>query len=257
MPVRKALSLFVVFAACFTVFLATGCGSNSSLPALTIVGNSGSLAAGSAMSLKATTSIKGTQADISALATWSSSNTQVASVSEGGVVTGIAPGSAVITASAAGMTTTVPITVTNAKLTGLALNPQGISMPLGLVQQFAATATYSNGATGDAGSSIAWSVSPTNVASIDATGLLSSLAPGSFTVIATSGLGNNAVTATATGTVTTAVITLLDVTPASLSLPDGNAQPFHAWVQLSSGTQQDVTSSVQWTSSNTAVATIN
>jgi hypothetical protein len=58
-------------------------------------------------------------------------------------------------------------------------------------------------------------------------------------------------------TVTPAVITSITVTPVNPSLVLGTTQQFIAMATLSSGTTQDVSSSVTWNSSNTGVATIS
>jgi uncharacterized protein YjdB len=155
MVAKKSLALYVVLAACISAFFTAGCGSSSSIPQLGIVASSSSLSVGSTMSLKAmVTRGTGTPLDVTAQTTWSSSNAQTASISASGVVTGIAAGSALITATSGGLTATTPLTVTAATVTGLALSPQGASIPLGLTQQFTATAIYGNKTTPDVSSSV-------------------------------------------------------------------------------------------------------
>src|SRR5262249_22975462 len=58
-------------------------------------------------------------------------------------------------------------------------------------------------------------------------------------------------------TVTAAVLQSIAVTPANPTVAKGQTDQFTATGTLSDGSHQDLTSSVTWASSNTAVATIN
>ena len=65
--------------------------------------------------------------------TWSSNNTAIAAVSDSGLVTGISPGTAVITATAAdaGMSVAYAVIVTNAPETGITINKPSTSVQVG------------------------------------------------------------------------------------------------------------------------------
>lgn len=79
------------------------------------------------------------------------------------------------------------------------------------------------------------------------------------------GIGDTPVTVPENGTVQVIdpdfqdvgqLVQRLEITPLSPDIPAGVALPFQATAVLFDGTTQDVTSSVTWTSSNTAVATV-
>ncbi|MFJ3339980.1 Ig domain-containing protein [Streptomyces diastaticus] len=72
----------------------------------------------------------GSTRDVSATATWVSSDPEVATVSTAGLVTAVAVGSADITATAEGKSGKCAVTVTN-PATGLAVSPATASVEVG------------------------------------------------------------------------------------------------------------------------------
>ena len=90
--------------------------SNPTVSAVSVAPSSATLPVGGTQQISATlTNVVGTILT-GLTTTWSSSNTAVATVSGGGMVTGIAPGSAMITATSGGMSNTSTIAVTGAPL---------------------------------------------------------------------------------------------------------------------------------------------
>lgn len=125
---------------------------------------------------------------------WSSDATNVATVYDEGFVTGVAAGSANVTASLvvddAGSvkTATAPVTVTASvrSLQSIAVTPDLSFMYPGLTRQFAATATYSDHTTADVTSAVVWSSSNPAIATVTAGGLVEGIAyNGSSTITAT------------------------------------------------------------------------
>ena len=96
-------------------FSTAACGSKSpttptNVSTVTVTGTAPSV--GSTAQFVATaTSPSGTTEDVTASATWASSNTSIATVSSGGMVTGVASGSVVITATFSGVAGTDAIAV--------------------------------------------------------------------------------------------------------------------------------------------------
>jgi uncharacterized protein YjdB len=111
---------------------------------------------------------------------WSSDNTSVATVDAGGVVTGIAPGKAVITATAGSATTKTTISVIKSNLRNLSITAGAKSARTGDVVYF--------NAKGDPAQdfSTRWSVSGSG-ASVDADGAFVAELPGTYIVTGTSG----------------------------------------------------------------------
>ena len=104
--------------------------------------------------------------------TWSSSDEAIATVSDAGLVTGKAEGSATITATTVdgGHTATVAVkvTVAPAAVTGVSVNPTTQTFPSG--RTFTATATVQP--TNAANKAVAWSSSDTTVATVDDAGVV-------------------------------------------------------------------------------------
>ncbi|WP_351124187.1 Ig-like domain-containing protein [Shewanella sp. T24-MNA-CIBAN-0130] len=194
----------------------------------------------------------GTSPDVTASVTWSSANTQVATVNESGLASGVAIGSALITASLGSEETTTELTITDTILSSIALTPIDPSITKGLTQQLTATATYSDGISVDITASATWLSAETDVATVNDSGLASALATGTSVVTATFG----AKSATSTLTVTDAVLNSIALTPVDPSIANGLTEQFTATGTYSDGTSVDITTSVTWSSADTSVATV-
>ncbi|HEU0253105.1 MAG TPA: Ig-like domain-containing protein, partial [Pyrinomonadaceae bacterium] len=111
---------------------------------------------------------------------WTSDNAQVATVDAGGVVIGVGPGKATITATSGAATTTTTVNVVKSNLRSLSVAGSARSARTGDVIRFSAK--------GDPAEDFAtrWSVSGTG-ATIDADGGFVAERPGSYIVTATSG----------------------------------------------------------------------
>ena len=90
--------------------------------------------------------------------TWSSSNTADATVSSGGLASGVAAGLVTITATdpATKIPGTAALTVAPAVLTSIAVTPAVESIGVGQTEQFTATGTYSNLGTKNLTTSVTW-----------------------------------------------------------------------------------------------------
>ncbi|MDA8423520.1 MAG: Ig-like domain-containing protein, partial [Nitrospiraceae bacterium] len=202
--------------------------------------------------------------DLTAYAIWSSSSPTVATVGNTagsqGLAVSVSLGTTLITASFGGATSNpAALTVNAPVLNSIAVTPSGASLAMGMMQQFTATGTYSDGTTKDITASATWASSNSQVAIVSnatgSKGMAITLSQG--TTVITASLGG--ITSPAiTVTVTAPVLTSLLVTPSnqSFTITTGGVQ-FTATGVLSDGTTEDLTSAVTWTSSNTAVATIS
>jgi uncharacterized protein YjdB len=114
---------------------------------------------------------------------WSSANTQVATVSDTGLVTAVGGGACDITATVGSFTATYSATVT-VPLTNIALNKMSASMVKGASDQL--SVTYNPVDTTD-DKTVTWTSSNTNVATVDASGLIKAIGGGTATIRATVG----------------------------------------------------------------------
>ena len=196
----------------------------------------------------------GSVVDISKSVAWTSASPLVATVlSSTGIATGVAAGSALITATSGSKSGSATLTVTAATLTSIAVTPALATVPMGLTQLFVATGTYSDGSVVDISTSAAWtSGSPLIATVLSNTGVATGVSVGSALITATSG----GKTSSATLTVTPATLASIAVTPALAAIDYGFTQPFVAQGTYSDGSIVDISKTVAWTSGNTPVATV-
>src|SRR5579863_1529290 len=149
----------------------------------------------------------------------------------------------------------------NPSLQSIAITPTNAAIKVGTTQAFKATGTYSDGSTQDLTSSASWTSSNIAQATIQSSGqpnagTATGVAQGSPTITAT----ESGVSGTATLSVTgsgTKTLSSIAITPASAGIAINGTVQFTATGQYSDGSTQTITNSVTWTSSNTAIATIN
>ena len=119
-------------------------------------------------------------------------------------------------------------------------------------QQFTATGHYSDGSSKDLTSSVTWTSSAPAVATVNSSGLATSVGVGSTTIMAASGSVNST-----SSLGVTAPLVSITVSPNSQSIPLGKTQQFTATGHYSDGSSSDITSQVTWSSSAPGVASIN
>lgn len=175
------------------------------LVSLAIAPTSATIAVSGTIQLTATATYSdGSTANVSSSAAWSSNNSSVASVSTTGLVTGVAQGTATISAVFMGMTATSTITVPAAgTLVSIAVTPSSASLIIGATQQLTATATYGDGSMANVTSLSTWTTSNAASATVSSSGLVTGVLSGSATITASySGL-----TSTSSITVNTNIAT--------------------------------------------------
>jgi len=142
---------------------------------------------------------------------WASRDPAIATVSSGGVVTGVAPGPVQIAATAEGKSAIVDVTVTPKAVTTIRLTPSGDQQLLvGQTRQMTAQ-TFDADGNELLGRAVTWSSSSATVASVSTTGLITAVASGG-TVITAASEGRTTVLAV---TVSTVPISTIAVTPSS------------------------------------------
>lgn len=232
--------------------------TGSPLVSIDVTPTNPTIAAGTNQQFVATGTYEdGTTADITSSVTWSTSNTGIATESNTsgskGRALGVSAGVVTVTATSGSVSGNTDLTVTPATLLSVAVTPTNPSIPLGLTKQFTATGTYSDGTTQDLSASAVWASTDVAIATVDVVGLASSLGVGSTTISATFGgqSGSSVLTVTA------AALVSIAVTPANPSIALGLNQQFTATGTYTDATQQDITTTVVWSSSAAGVATIS
>ncbi|HJW72844.1 MAG TPA: Ig-like domain-containing protein [Geothrix sp.] len=186
-------------------------------------------------------------------ATWTSSSLAVATIDASGTATGLAAGSTTITAAFGGATATTTLAVSGATLTSIQITPSNPSVAQGSSRTLTATGTYSDGSTANLTTSATWSSAATATALVNG-GIVTGVAAGSTTITATLGTLSGSTTLTVTTPIT---VSLIEVSPASASLPLNAVQTFQAIVTWSDGSKLNMSYDVAWTSQDNAIITID
>ena len=174
-------------------------------------------------------------------------------------LTGSIPGTLTISDGAAGSPQVVSMTGTGvlAAIRSVAITPAPASIPKGAQLQFKATATYTNGTTGDVTAISTWaSTAPAVFAVVSSTGSAAGLMPGSGSVTAT--VTGTTSTGTQAVTVTPPAVTSITLSPPSMTVAAGGTTEYSAMGTYSDGSNGAlVMSTLALTSDNLAIATIN
>jgi hypothetical protein len=190
-------------------FITCGCGSSSSSSPTSPTSTTASvtpfiafsghyfLLPGQTSQLSATETLAdSTHQDVTATAAWSSSNTGVATISNAGLVTATGLGSTTITATNAGVTSTLVVVVVTDLVASLSISGT-TTVTSGQTTQLSAILNFKDASTQDVTGAASWSSSDQTIAVVSASGLLTAIAPGSVT-IAASYMGRNATAAVTT-----------------------------------------------------------
>jgi trimeric autotransporter adhesin len=183
--------------------------------------------------------------------TWTVRDPNIVSVSAAGVVTGLAIGSTQVAANALGKSGIATITVTRTPVASVVLLPNQASVAIGATFQLSASTLDAGGAT-LTGRAIIWTTSNAAVATVNASGLVTGVAPGTTTITAAS----EGKTSTSTVTVSQGAVARVEVTPASLSMQVGQTQQLVAAAKDANG-NVITGKAVVWASDNLAVATVS
>jgi len=180
---------------------------------------------------------------------YSSSDPTIATInSSTGVATGVAPGSVTIGAISEGKTGTASLTVNLAPVSNVTVSPPSQTIVNGNTATFTATLTDSHGNT-LSGRTITWSSSDETIATVDNTGLATSVGPGTATITATS----EGQSGSATLEVDPAPVSSVTVLPPVATASVGDLVQFTAQILP----PQDKPPKVAWTSSDRSLATVD
>jgi uncharacterized protein YjdB len=129
-------------------------------------------------------------------------------------------------------------------------------------QQFTATGTFGDLSNKDISSTAIWTSSSPTVATIDDKGLATAVNLGTTTIKASSANLSASTTLTVSNTVTSSIAIAcgagsIGCTTSGANLTSGSTVALVATATLSDKTTKDVTSTATWSSSNTAVASVN
>lgn len=182
--------------------------------------------------------------------TWKSSNNAVAKVSNEGLVTPVAPGTATITATTtdgSNLSASCQVTVVK-RVKAISLNKSNLTLILPETAQLVAYITPSDATN----PSLNWTSTNTAVATVDASGIVTPVAVGTATIKATTRDGSN-LTALCQVTVKVQLVTSLSLDKTSLSMNIGKTTRLNAIIAPDNASNKTLT----WRSSNTSIATVD
>jgi uncharacterized repeat protein (TIGR02543 family) len=188
---------------------------------------------------------------------WESDNNSVATVNSAGLVTAVSVGTAIITVKTADgnktatCTVTVSATGTNVAVTSVSLNKTTISLDEGDTERLTATVNPNNATN----KNVTWESSNTAVATVNSSGRVSAIAEGTATITVKTVDGNKTATCTVTVVAgsSSVAVTSVSLNKATAALTVGATEQLTATINPGNATNKNVT----WSSSNTAVATVN
>jgi hypothetical protein len=195
----------------------------------------------------------GTTQDLSSAVTWSSTPTSVLTINATGLATANSPGAATVTASEGSITGSDALAVALPTLVSIALSPQSITLTPMHSAQLKAVGTYSDASTQDISASVTWSASPAGILAVSNRGMATGKALGAATITVIS----NTVSATDTVAVIAPTLRSISIAPGGASIPLGENQQLFATGTYNDGSKQDLTSSVQWASSDPTILSLS
>lgn len=204
--------------------------------------------------------VKDTETDVTSYAAWTSSNSSVATVS-GGKITGVAEGTATITATYNGYSATATVTVEEDITYDYQLSPTSTNVVNGRTTKMTVIRrTFTNGSQTngeDYSSNFTWTSSNTSVATVGSYGVITGVGTGTATITAKYG----GTTLTGTVTVTPNYTYELVLNKTSIDMGKGRTETLVATYKTYADgvleSSNDVTSSATWSSSSSSVAGVS
>ena len=206
-----------------------------------------SLPVGSTQILTATIAPEGAKVTVE----WSSENDAVAVVNENGEVTGVAPGTTVISARAEESVATCKVTVTEVKPTAIKLSAQTLKLAVEEQHVLEVVLTPSNAVAND----MEWLTGNDKVAVVDQDGTVTAVAEGRATITVRCNGGTIAATCQVevVSKEEEVKVTAIALEPASLSLEEGQKRTLNVVVTPANAVVDDL----QWETSDAEIASIS
>ena len=191
--------------------------------------------------------------DVTSQVNWSSGSTTIATVGPSGQAVSRSLGVTTISASMGNVQASAALSVTAAALTAIAVTGGSQSLAIGQKTQMHALGSFTDGSRQDLTASAQWTSSNPKVVAVNNAGLAVASSQGSATIAASV----QSLSAASPLSVTSAGLTAIAVSSDSPSVPVGRTTQMHAIGSYTDGSQQDLTASAQWTSSNPKVVAVN
>lgn len=184
---------------------------------------------------------------------WSTSDSNIASVSSAGLVSGVAAGNATITVTTEDgnfqATCVVTVTTTSVAVQGVTLNQTAKTIEVGGTYQLAATIAPANATN----QNVTWKSSDPTIAMVSSSGLVTGITAGDAKVTVTTEDGNFQATCVVTVTATSVSVTGVEISQDFATVEVGGSVQLSATVLPTNATNQNVT----WASSSPDIADVS
>ena len=185
--------------------------------------------------------------------TWLTGAPSVATVSQTGLVTGVASGSALVFAASEGQSGSTAVTVATVAVSSVTISPNTGIIQQGQALQLTATARDASNNVLN-GRTIIWTSSDETRATVSSLGRVVAITPGSVTIQATV----DGVVGSGTYTITQVPVASMTITPDVATVQTGGTQQLSASLFSANGTPlSTVGRTILWSTSAAGVATVN
>jgi hypothetical protein len=213
-----------------------------------------SIALGTTMQLKATGKYTDLSTrDVTGIVSWKSSEPEIATVKQVGLVASLTTGKASIIASSGSVDASCQLSVLPPTLVSISITEDHVKIPLGTTVQLKAQGVYTDRSKRDLTDVVSWSSSPVGIVSVGRSGLATGKKIGAATVDAKSG----SVTGSVSATVSAALLSSVKVTSDKTMMPLGTSQQMTATGSYTDGSMHDLTNSVLWFSTSDRVVSVS
>jgi len=244
-----------IAAAAWSAFAIVSCSSSTSpngpVASVTVTPPADTIAVGTTTTLQATVMSPGGHALSGQHVFWNTGKASVATVSDAGVVTGLAQGTAQVAASAGGASGIATITVLPPRVASVSVSPSRDTIVLPGTAQLTATPLDDNHhPLGNR--TVTWVSNLPNVATVNGSGLVTGVAAGSATITATS----EGQSASAVVVVQPPAAATVTVTPARATLTVGKTTTLTAKAKDAAGRVIEG-APIAWSSATPSAATVS
>jgi uncharacterized protein YjdB len=195
----------------------------------------------------------GTTHGLTGQVSWTSSNTAVAKIAKSGLASALTPGTTTITATLGSINASATLKVTNATIVSISVRPSGRTIAPVTTLSFTAVGLFSDNSTQVINRESTWTSDNPAVATIRAGSTVIAVGPGTANISATF-IG---VSGSAPLNVSSVTLSSISVTQATAVLAPTTSVNCVATGTFSDGSTQVITNVVNWTSSESTVASVS
>lgn len=195
--------------------------------------------------------------DLTEIASWSSSDSSIIEIDNNGLALLKSAGTVTVTADYGVFSDTVTFTVTDITLSSLTVTLSEANPATDITVYANCLATYEDGSLVDVTESVTWSVADNSIATVSNSagdkGQITTLSSGTTNITA----NLSGTSASETITVTSAILTTIEVTPGETFISSGVDAQFRAIGTYDDGEEVDITSDVTWSTDDSSLGTIS